>query len=213
MKTGDLIRALSADADFRPASPRRALRQALIPAIAIALALYFAILGVRPHFLALLGDNPRLVFKLALTLFLAALSARLILRLARPGADARAVALLLALAPALLVAADLAETLTVPVAEWGHQLIGHNAVACLVSIPLLAAAPLVAALLALRHGAPENPARAGAGAGLFAGALGAALYATHCPDDSPFFVTAWYGLAIAFVAAVGALVGARLLRW
>ena len=66
---------------------------------------------------------------------------------------------------------------------------------------------------ALRQGAPEHPALAGAAAGLLAGAIGAALYATHCPDDSPLFVAAWYSLAIGFVVALGAVAGARLLRW
>ena len=49
------------------------------------------------------------------------------------------------------------------------------------AIPFLGLAPLVAILIALRNGAPEHPARAGAAAGLFAGAIGAALYAMHCP--------------------------------
>jgi hypothetical protein len=70
-----------------------------------------------------------------------------------------------------------------------------------------------ALILALRQGAPEHPALAGATAGLFAGAIGAACYATHCPDDSPLFVAAWYTLAIGFVAAIGAAAGKRLLRW
>jgi hypothetical protein len=65
----------------------------------------------------------------------------------------------------------------------------------------------------LRQGAPEHPALAGAAAGLFAGAIGAHLYATHCPDDSPLFVAAWYTLAIAFVVGTGALAGSRCLRW
>jgi hypothetical protein len=68
-------------------------------------------------------------------------------------------------------------------------------------------------LLALRQAAPEHPAFAGAAAGLFAGAIGAACYATHCPDDSPLFVAAWYTLAIGFAAAIGAAAGRRLLRW
>jgi hypothetical protein len=73
--------------------------------------------------------------------------------------------------------------------------------------------PLAAALFCLRQGAPEHPARAGAATGLLAGAIGAALYATHCPDDSPLFVAAWYTLAIGIVAAIGAVSGSRLLRW
>lgn len=213
MKTGDLIRALAADAESRPAPPRRALALALIPGVAVALALLLSVLGLRPHILALLGQNPRLLFKLCLTFLLAALSGRFVLRLVQPGADLRGAAALLVLAPALLAAANIVELLTVPAAEWGQRLIGSNAVHCLESIPFLAAAPLAAALLALRQGAPEHPALAGAGAGLFAGAIGAALYATHCPDDSPFFVAVWYSLAIAIVSAVGAVIGARILKW
>jgi hypothetical protein len=58
-----------------------------------------------------------------------------------------------------------------------------------------------------------NLAIAGAMAGALAGSLGAVLYAAHCVDDSPLFVATWYGIAIALVTAVGALLGHRLLRW
>jgi hypothetical protein len=212
MKTGDLIRALAADSEVRAMPPGRALALALIPGVAIALGLHFAILGLRPHLLALLGE-PRLLFKLCLTILLVALSSPLVLRLVRPGASVRRAALMLAIVPALLAAANLAELLAVPAAEWGQRLVGTNAIFCLKTIPFLAAAPLVAALLALRQGAPEHPALAGAAAGLFAGAISAHLYATHCPDDSPLFVAAWYTLAIGIVAAIGAAAGQRLLRW
>jgi hypothetical protein len=212
VKTGDLIRALAADSEVHPMSPVRALALALIPGVAIALGLHFAVLGLRPHLLTLLGE-PRLLFKLCLTFLLAALSCALVSRIARPGAGIRRTTLLLAIVPALLAAANLAELLAVPAAEWGQRLIGTNAMFCLKSIPFLAAAPLVAILLALRQGAPEHPALAGAAAGLLAGAIGAAFYATHCPDDSPLFVAAWYTLAITFVIGIGALAGRRLLRW
>jgi hypothetical protein len=212
VKTSDLIRALAADSEVRAMPPGRALALALIPGVAIALGLHFAVLGLRPQLFALLGE-PRLLLKLCLTFLLAALSGPLVLRLVRPGAGVRRAALMLAIVPALLAAADLAELLAVPAAEWGQRLVGTNAMFCLKTIPFLSAAPLVAALLALRQGAPEHPSLAGAAAGLFAGAIGAALYATHCPDDSPLFVAAWYTLAIGFVAAVGAAAGRRLLRW
>jgi hypothetical protein len=212
VKTSDLIRALAADSEVRAMPPGRALALALIPGVAIALGLHFAVLGLRPHLLILLGE-PRLLFKLCLTFLLVALSGPLVLRLVRPGAGVRRAALMLAIVPALLAAADLAELLAVPAAEWGQRLVGTNAMFCLKTIPFLSAAPLVAALLALRQGAPEHPSLAGAAAGLFAGTIGAALYATHCPDDSPLFVAAWYTLAIGFVAAIGAAAGRRLLRW
>jgi hypothetical protein len=212
VKTGDLIRALAADSEVHPMPPGRALALALIPGVAIALGLHFAILGLRPDLLTLLGE-PRLLFKLCLTILLLGLSRPLVLRLVRPGASVRRAALMLAIVPALLAAANLAELLAVPAAEWGQRLVGNNAMFCLKSIPFLAAAPLVATLLALRQGAPERPALAGAAAGLFAGAIGAACYATHCPDDSPLFVAAWYTLGIGIVAAIGAAAGSRLLRW
>jgi hypothetical protein len=88
-------------------------------------------------------------------------------------------------------------------------LIGTNALFCLKSIPFLGLAPLAATLFCLPQGAPEHPALAG----FLAGAIGAALYATHCPDDSPLFVATWYSLTIGFVAALVAVAGSRLLRW
>lgn len=212
MKTGELIRALAADNNARAMAPGQALSLALIPSAAIAFGLMLAVLGLRPHLLALLGE-PRLTFKLGLMLLLALLSGPLALHLAKPGLRTHAQVALLTTMPLLLAAAVAAELFAVPRALWGERLIGSNALHCLESIPFLAAVPLAGILLALRQGAPEHPALAGAAAGLFAGAIGAFLYAAHCPDDSPFFVAAWYSLAIAIVAAAGALAGRRLLRW
>jgi hypothetical protein len=113
----------------------------------------------------------------------------------------------------LLSLAITGELVALPPEAWGSRLVGSNALACLGLIPLLSLPVLVAALAGLRHGAPAHPARAGAVAGLFAGGLGATLYAMHCVDDSPLFVAAWYGLGIAAVAGLGAALGARLLRW
>jgi hypothetical protein len=212
VKTSNLIRAFAADNDVHAMPPGRALALALIPGVATALSLHLAILGLRPHLMSLLGD-PRVLFKLVLTILLVALSGPLALRLVKPGASLRSRALMLTIVPALLAIAIVAELLVVPPDLWGQRLVGSNAVFCLESIPFLAAVPLVAALLALRQGAPEYPGLAGAAAGLFAGAIGAHIYATHCPDDSPLFVAAWYSLAIGFVVMAGALAGRRLLRW
>src|SRR4029077_20274610 len=96
VKTGDLIRALAADSAIHPMPPDRALALALIPGVAIALGLHFAVLGLRPHLLTLLGE-PRLLFKLCLTFLLVALSGPLVLRLVRPGAGVRRAALMLAI--------------------------------------------------------------------------------------------------------------------
>lgn len=211
MKTGELINALFEDR-VTPLAPGRALTLALIPGAVIAVCLFLAVLGLRPHFLALLAE-PRFLFKLIVCDLLAALSGLLVLRLVRPAAAVRGALMLLAVAPALLALGVGVELIVVPAAQWGQRLVGSNSMVCLRSIPFLGLAPLIATLIALRNGAPENPALAGAGAGLFAGAIGAALYATHCPDDSPLFVAVWYPLAIAMLTGLGAVLGARLLRW
>jgi hypothetical protein len=72
---------------------------------------------------------------------------------------------------------------------------------------------LAGALMARRHGARARPAVAGAVAGLLSAGLAATLYASHCTDDSPLFVATWYTIATALMAAIGALVGAKLLRY
>jgi hypothetical protein len=91
--------------------------------------------------------------------------------------------------------------------------LGHNAMLCLTAIPLLSLPILAAALLALRQGAPSRPAVAGALAGLLSAGLAATLYAAHCVDDSPLFVATWYTLATALVTAIGALAGAKWLKY
>jgi hypothetical protein len=211
MRTNELIVAIAADSVIRP-TPRRALTLALIPAVVIAACLFVAALGLRPHFLALLGE-PRFLFKILLWDLLAALSGMLVLRLFRPDAAIKGALILLAVPPVLLGIAIIAELIVTSSAQWGVRLIGTNSMICLRSIPFLGLAPLIAILIALRDGAPETPALAGAAAGLFAGAIGAALYAMHCPDDSPLFVAVWYPIGISIVTALGAVLGARLLRW
>jgi len=73
--------------------------------------------------------------------------------------------------------------------------------------------PFAALIWALRKGAPVNLKRTGAIAGLVAGALGAAVYAFHCSDDSLPFIAVWYGAMIALCAWIGSKLGPWLLRW
>ncbi|MGH6717230.1 MAG: NrsF family protein, partial [Bradyrhizobium sp.] len=93
------------------------------------------------------------------------------------------------------------------------RLIGQNSRVCLSAIPAMSLPLLAASLYGLRHGAPTRPALEGAVAGLMSAGLAATLYASHCTDDSPLFVATWYTLATAFVAAIGALVGSKVLKY
>src|SRR5215467_12957650 len=212
MKTDDLIRALTSD--LAPPGPSIETRFAVafLPGVLAALALFAVTLGPRPD-LALVASDMRFLFKFVITLLLALCSAMLVWRLVRPGAPARLQITALAVVPLVLAAGVLMEMLALPAPSWGTRLIGSNGLVCLVSIPLFALPMLIAEILALRQGAPTRPALAGVVAGLFAGGVAAAIYAAHCPDDSPLFVALWYSLGIAIVALVGGLVGRIALRW
>ena len=77
-----------------------------------------------------------------------------------------------------------------------------------IGLPLLAGA-----IWALRGLAPTRLTLAGLTAGGAAGGLAALIYGFHCPETAAPFVAVWYTLGMALVAALGAVTGARLLRW
>jgi hypothetical protein len=211
MNTQKLIGALSADVT-PGAPPSRMLTGASLAGVAVTSTLFFILLGARPDFMPAM-HSWRFVFKFVVTLALAASTALLVARAARPESARGPADVMLYLAPVLLLSAVIAELIAMPQADWMPRLIGHNARICMFFIPLLSFGPLVMLLFASRTAAPASPSRAGALAGLMAGGLGAAFYAAHCPDDSPLFVAVWYSIAIAFVTVVGAALGRRMLRW
>ncbi|WP_338049424.1 DUF1109 domain-containing protein [Rhizobium tubonense] len=157
-------------------------------------------------------ETARVLFKLLVTLVLAIVASALVLRIGRPAASLTISAWLL-LPLCMLVIAVASELSAVPEDAWSASMIGHHAAFCMFFIPVLSLVPLAGLMLALRNGAPENPRLAGAVAGLAAGGIAAAIYAWHCPDDSPLFVAVWYVLAITIVTGVGTLIGGRILRW
>ena len=212
MRTDDLIKALAADAATRQPTPARALGPALIMGFAIAGLAFFAAIGMRAD-IAEAVATWRFQFKFALTVLLALSAIPALLALSRPTPASSSQLAPLALAPLALLTGLAIEMMTAPASTWPARLIGHNVQHCLTIIPLLALAPLATAIYALRHGAPANPARTGAVAGILSGALAAMYYATSCIDDSPLFIATWYTIAIAIVAAAGALAGRKTLKW
>lgn len=212
MKTDDLIHAIAEDAAPAGLHPQRKFAFALAGAVAAAAILFWLLLGPRDNALVSLAE-PRFVLKFLVTLGLATAAVGLVLRLSRPGAAPGIWRSALLLAPGLLLIGIAGELLVLPADRWITALIGVNSRVCLTYIPLMGLAPLGLILLALRSGAPTRPALTGAVAGLIAGGISAAFYASHCPDDSPLFVATWYVIAIAMLAALGALLGRQLLRW
>jgi hypothetical protein len=211
VKTDDLISVLVQDAPVRWRFGR-VLTLAVIAGAAIAGLSFFAFMNLRPDIELALG-TVRFLFKLALTVTLAAAATGAILRIARPGVPLGAWGWALAAVPVLLAGGVITELSVMPESTWAARLAGHNARFCLMLIPLLAIGPLACLLIALRHGAPAYPGLAGAIAGIAASGIAAALYALDCTDDSPLFVATWYTLATVAVAAAGYLAGSRLLRW
>ena len=210
MKTDDLIEALSIDATSpQPSMTRTWLGALSAGALGSALLMVFT-LKLRPDFLEALR-TVRFDLKFVITLWLAIPACLLARRLADP--VGRNSAGLLAIAPALLVMAVLAELAVLPHDLWLGALVGTNTYWCLGFIPIFSLPVLAALFVALRRGAPIRARLTGLMAGLAAGGFGATVYAAHCTDDSPLFVATWYTIGIAVTAALGAALGPRLLRW
>jgi hypothetical protein len=210
MKTDQLVEALVADGTAdRPIG--RSLGLALAAGIALSAVVFFLTLGIRPDIRPAL-ETWRFDLKIVTALLGLALAFGVVRDCARPDMPRHPLRRLLPLL-ALVVAAVAVELALVPEASWGQRLVGSNALICLPMVPILSLAPLAAMLWMLRRAAPASPALAGAAAGLVAALSGATLYAFHCFDDSPLFVATWYTLATLAMAAVGAIVGRRLLRW
>jgi hypothetical protein len=212
MKTNELIAALTADIDVKPAPMRRVFTLDTAVGFFASAIPFFVFLGLRDTFFGSL-DQPRFLFKFVFTSTMAASGLVLAWRLARPGAELGVTRWAVWLAPAMIVLACIAEMAVVPRAEWFSRMVGHNAVHCLMLVPIMAMAPLTGLFLALKHGAPTDPQRAGAAAAFAASGLSATLYAMNCPDDSPFFLAVWYMLGTSIVVALGWFAGGRWLRW
>ncbi len=213
MKTSELVEVLSTGVE--PVDRRR-INRALVIALALGSIASFggviAVLGLRMEFTDW-TDVSYLLTKLLFASGVLLSAAAFLFKFARPGGERRTVFPWIS-APfvVMIVLAGIALA-TAHSSQWPSMIIGHQTWTCLVSIPFFAAVPFVLMVWALRAGAPTDLTRAGALAGLVAGAVSAAAYSFHCVDDSLPFIAAWYGLTIALCTFAGALLGPRLLRW
>ncbi len=212
MQTDQLIRTLAADNATHSRPVGLVLTLALLSATPVSVAMFFCVLGFRPDVMAAI-HNPFFDLKFVVTLALALPAIALSLHLSRPQASLGGWVWLLAIPVGLLAAGIAGEMMLPQRLPMMSRLIGSNSRTCLMAIPMMSLPLLAAALIGLRHGAPARPALAGALAGLLSAGFAATLYASHCPDDSPLFVATWYTLATALVTAVGALAGAKVLRF
>ena len=213
MRTEDLVRVLSTNHEpVKSGRLRNALAAALVIGGVAALCLMLATVGPRPD-IATGAHLSFLAFKLAFTVSVVAIGAVFLLRSMFPGRPESRKFVVIFLPLAAIAVIGVTALLLTDMRDWGGMLIGTGWAACLICIPFFAVIPFGALVWALRKGAPTHLRRTGAAVGLVAGALGAAAYAFHCPDDSLPFVAIWYGGPVVALAIVGAILGHRLLRW
>ena len=212
MSSEELITRLVAEL---PASQKRwPISRLLGAAIALSSAVTFIVIWFMftrsPHLAH--GVSTTIAFTVVAALTLATGTYRASLTLSRPEAEAN-IAWPVLLAALILMTGVALELGSTPPHLWVSRLIGRHALGCFVSVTLLALPILLAALFAVRHGAPAHPAQAGAAAGLLAGGITGVLYQIHCPENSLLFVAVWHVAAIVALAGLGAYLGRRLLYW
>jgi len=212
METDPLIRTLAADTAHRARPVGFVLALALLATAPLSIAMFMMELGVRPDVRTAM-HNPFFDLKFVVTLALATAAIIVGLHLSRPEASLKGWGWLLLIPVGIIAAGIVGEMMMPQQLPMMTRAMGHNSRVCMTAIPLMSLPLLAGALIGLRHGAPARPALAGALAGLMSAGLAATLYASHCTDDSPLFVATWYPIATAMVVAVGALVGARVLRF
>ena len=206
--TDDLIRSLASAAGARrSASLQTAFAVTGAASLACALLLVFSVIGIRQDFADMAVRMP-FAFKLAYTGALVVGASILAFYAATPGASATA---LYALSPAVILLA-----LGVIFDPTGFPLMGRTNTAvvfCVGAILLLSLPAMVLTFVFMRKGAPTQPLFAGAVIGMLSASVGALTYTLACKNDGTAFVAIWYAVACAIMAAIGAVVGHRFLRW
>lgn len=206
MKTDHLITLLAQDVATHIPDSRSALMQSLPVGMLMTIAVFLAVLGIRPDIAtAVQATGVKLTFGglLAVTAGYGAMA------LVRPDSPGARHALPVGIAVLFLCGVMFIDR------SWAESAAGApvSILKCLVAVPLLAMFPLAAFLVALRRGAVASPALAGGLAGFASAGLAILAYGLNCNEDSPLFIMMWYGLAAAITAAAGAIAGRRTLVW
>lgn len=214
MKTEELIGMLATGVEPVPRhAGERRLALAIPAGVLLSLAWILGQYGVRADLVNVVFTWP-FGFKLAMPLTVALCASVVVFHLAHPGARVAArwiwglglpVALLWGWAAVVLVQADPAARMAL--------VLGQTWRTCVFNIASTALPVGLALFWALRGLAPTRPVATGAIAGWMAGAIGAGVYALHCPEMSAPFLAVWYVLGMALCAAAGALAGRWALRW
>jgi hypothetical protein len=212
MRTDELIAQLSSGLEpVKRGQVTRLMLGAVALGIAGSVVVMLGMIGLRHDFaraIVSFGMWTKLVY----TFVIALIGFWLVERMGRPGAEMTRPLQLLAL-PLLAIALLAALQMSAPQADMPRLVLGHSSRVCAFLVTVTALPTLAATFWALRKLAPTQLTLAGAGAGLFAGAVGAFVYSFHCTEGAAPFIAIWYTLGIVVTTLLGALLGPRLLRW
>jgi hypothetical protein len=213
MKTDDLIEVLS-----RGEPPINRRRRMMVWMLALAAGMcgtfvvMVTVLGMNPD-LSMLFRNVWFWVRFAFIFSVGALAAWLFAFLGKPGRARHAPTAWIALPFAMVAALAAAMIGMAPSDERADMLLGVSWNVCSRNIALMAIPVFVASVWVARQFAPTRLRLTGAALGLFSGAVGAFAYSLHCPELSPPFLAVWYAIGMLIPAALGALLGKRLLAW
>jgi hypothetical protein len=213
MKTEDLISMMAsgvAPVDRR--LPVKQMAQALALGGLGSLLLMLKIYGLRPDLAVMLGV-PLFWIKLAFPTTLAVGAMLVLRRLVRPGLRVGARWAGIALPSLAVWLGGALALLSAPAVQRLPLLMGISWRSCPFNIALLSIPLFIGIFWAVRGMAPTRLHLTGAVAGLLAGATATMVYCLHCPEMGVPFWGVWYFLGILIPAAVGLLLGPRLLRW
>ena len=212
MRTDDLIAQLSSGLEpVKRGAVGKLLLGAAVLGIAGSVVVLLGVIGLRHDFaraIVSFGMWTKLVY----TFVIAGLGLWLVERMGRPGAEMTRPLQLLAI-PLLAILLLSVLQMSAPAADMPKLVLGHSSRVCAFLVTVTALPTLAATFWALRNLAPTQLTLAGAGAGLFAGAVGAFVYSFHCTEGAAPFIAIWYSLGIVVTTGIGALLGPRLLRW
>lgn len=215
MKTSDLIDALSKDL-----KPRRltsavlVINSAALLSYAIVGAIALLWLGFRIDLIQTIAAGD-IVFFLRLTFIVSimALALMCLRDLAVPGRRMRLPRIVTLLPFVLMGALGLLDLATAPREEWSLRVLHEPWLSCLSQISALSLPAFIITTLAMRRLAPTDLSWAGLYVGLFSGGIGALAYLLCADGHTIIFSAIAYTSAIWASAAMGLLLGPRLLRW
>ncbi len=213
MKTENLIEMLARQ-DTRVDHRRLMLHWlgALGVGLLLSIAVFVYLFRINPD-LRMLMENIWFWTRFAFIASVMILGGWMFAKLGKPG-TAHRVPMWLAAAPfALFGLLGLVLLFTAAPEERRPMLLGISWNVCSRNITLLSIPIFFASVWVARQFAPVRLRFTGAMLGLFSGGAAALMYSMYCPEIAPTFVAIWYSLGMLIPAAVGAVLGRKLLAW